>query len=162
MKELILLLIAFLLLAFISGSFSFWVWRFMGQPRIEFNEALADKGQILSSLGLWVCKRFNAYEAKSAEAKTKKKTKALEGLELGSEQYLKADNYFEQDYTNLNPYKALGACLVCFATHLNNFQGIAYGLIYWLVFGQFWGFIFFLFMFWHVANIFTLKLSNNG
>lgn len=161
MVELFCFLGCYILLAAISGAFSYMLWVFMGMPVIGQSEDGAqyveyNKGMIFSGYTAWLGRKFAEADKARQDWQEAHVKQARAKFSEGSEEYLEASlKAWEQGENRLNIYKALGACLICFAGQINNLVGLGLAFVlywhsaywvFWVITGLF---------FWSTATFFT-------
>lgn len=112
-----ILLIDYLFFAVILGCFAWFLWKCIGSPSVDdVGNAVCYNGMIFSFFGQWLCKKYNAKEAKIEAEKRKLFEIAFPNANY-EDQYTFEQIRFLQEFEHqkpLNFYKALGVCLTCF------------------------------------------------
>jgi hypothetical protein len=128
-------LVVMLILAFIVSEFAYWLHWTIGSPTAKNDfDVQVDNSQIFSFFGRWIATK---YIQSNIANKSKAINKAMpivqneieRGLILEVERARRLNDIAKESYF-LNPYKALGICIYCFATHISNLLQ----LFFWIAF----------------------------
>ena len=128
-------LVVVLIAAFIVSEFVYWLHWTIGSPAAKNDyEIELDNTQIFSFFGRWLVKK---YVQKNIANKTIAVHQSMpivqneieRGLILEVERARRV-NEIAKEIHFLNPYKALGICIYCLATHLANLLQI----LFWVAF----------------------------
>lgn len=119
----------YVIAAAIVAEMVYFIWWAMGSPQPSSHnpKQLSNrKGLLLSWYGRWLVERYNSFESREDERLFNKAASlaARDTPNTASNGYAeKLQIYFgELDEVDrkINPYKALGGCIICFAPHLAN------------------------------------------
>lgn len=110
--------------AWVTSKAIFWLWWMIGEPVSDGNTAMWAKGRIFSFYGKWVCSKYNDFEQKNAN-----RMQRLMDQHSGNAKMIK--QILDKPY--VNPFKAMGVCVICFGFHLSYLTCI-FLLLYFSIF----------------------------
>ena len=128
-------LVVVLIAAFMVSEFAYWLHWAIGSPTAKNDfEIELDNEQILSFYGRWLAKKYVQKNIANRSIAVQKAMPTVQNeIERGfilEVERARRVNEIAKEVHFLNPYKALGVCIYCFASHISNLLQI----LFWIAF----------------------------